>query len=76
MSSPTSESAMRVRPAAPSPLLTVKRAAAAVGVTEWTVRTAIWEGALPAVQIGRAVRVKREDLERWQARRAGHGAVL
>jgi len=56
-------------------LLTVAQAAAAVGVTEWTVRAAIWEGVLPAVQIGRAVRVKPEDLEQWRAMRAAHCSV-
>jgi excisionase family DNA binding protein len=59
----------------PYRLVTVKQAAAAVGVTEWTVRAAIWEGVLPAVQIGRAVRVKPEDLDQWRAMRAAHCSV-
>jgi excisionase family DNA binding protein len=57
-------------------LLTVAQAAAELGMTEWAVRTAIWEGALPAVRIGRAVRVRREDLELWRGGCAGRGSVM
>jgi len=57
------------------PLLTVAQAAAALGLTQWAVRTAIWDGALPAVRIGRAVRVKLEDLELWRDGFVGRGPV-
>jgi excisionase family DNA binding protein len=56
-------------------LLTVRQAAVELAVTEWVVRTAIWDGALPAVRIGRAVRVRREDLELWRDGCAGRGSV-
>ena len=57
--------------AEPWRLLTVAQAAAELGMKEWAVRTAIWDGALPAVRIGRAVRVKLEDLKAWSERCAG-----
>ncbi len=61
--------------AGPCQLMTVTQAAAELGMTEWAVRTAIWDGALPAVRIGRAMRVKLEDLEAWRDRRiAGESA--
>jgi len=60
-----------VRTVALAPLLTVAQAAAELGMTEWAVRTAIWDGVLPAVRIGRAVRVKLEDLKAWSERCAG-----
>ena len=69
------ESANRPHLAGPCQLTTVAQAAAALGLTQWAVRTAIWDGALPAVRIGRAVRVKLEDLEMWRDRRAGRGPV-
>jgi excisionase family DNA binding protein len=65
------ESANRPHLAGPCQLMTVAQAAAALGLTQWAVRTAIWDGALPAVHIGRAVRVKLEDLKAWSERCAG-----
>ena len=42
---------------APAVLLTVKDAAAALGMSEGAVRTAICRGTIPSVKVGRRVRV-------------------
>jgi excisionase family DNA binding protein len=44
-------------------LLTAKEAAALLGLSEHTVRQWIWQRRLPVVRLGRAVRLKRQDLE-------------
>ncbi|HEX4035161.1 MAG TPA: helix-turn-helix domain-containing protein [Solirubrobacteraceae bacterium] len=45
------------------PLLTVPQVAAQLQVTAQTIRNWIDHGTLPAVRIGRAFRVKRQDVE-------------
>jgi excisionase family DNA binding protein len=44
-------------------LLTAKEAAALLGLSENTIRQWIWQRRLPVVRLGRAVRLKRQDLE-------------
>lgn len=57
-------------------LLTLKQAAEELGVKVWTLRRAIWDGELPQVRIGRAVRIDRNDLEGWLSRVKVRGPVL
>ena len=44
-------------------LLTAKEAAVLLGLSEHTIRQWIWQRRLPVVRLGRAVRLKRQDLE-------------
>jgi excisionase family DNA binding protein len=44
-------------------LLTAKEAAALLCLSENTIRQWIWQRRLPVVRLGRAVRLKRQDLE-------------
>lgn len=44
-------------------LLTAKEAAALLCLSEYTIRQWIWQRRLPVVRLGRAVRLKRQDLE-------------
>lgn len=46
-------------------LLTVKDIAKSLSFSEMTVWRLIHEGGLPAIQIGKSLRVKEEDLESW-----------
>jgi excisionase family DNA binding protein len=46
-------------------LLRAKEAAHFLNVSEDTIRTWIWQRRLPIVQLGRAVRLRREDLEEF-----------
>ncbi len=48
-------------------LLTIEEAAKLLSVSPWTIRRAIWAGEVQHVRLGRAVRVRREDLETWVA---------
>jgi excisionase family DNA binding protein len=43
-------------------LLTAKEAAAYLSVSENTIRQWIWQRRLPVIRLGRAVRLKRDDL--------------
>jgi excisionase family DNA binding protein len=45
-------------------LLKAKEAAQLLNVSENTIRQWIWQRRLPVVRIGRAVRLRREDLEK------------
>ena len=47
----------------PAPLLTVPQVAGEMQVTAQTIRNWIDHGTLPAVRIGRAFRVRREDVD-------------
>lgn len=49
------------------PLLTVERAAFLASVSEATIRRAIRDGRLAHVRIGRAVRIRPEDLDAFFA---------
>jgi excisionase family DNA binding protein len=57
-------------------LLTVPQVAEEMQVTAQTIRNWIEAGALPAVRVGRAYRVKREDLETLLARAQADSASL
>jgi len=48
-------------------LLTIAQAADLLAVCEFTVRRLIWRGDLRSVRIGRALRVRRDDLHTWIA---------
>ncbi len=49
-----------------SPLLVkAKEAAQLLNVSENTIRMWIWQKRLPVVRLGRAVRLRSEDLEQW-----------
>lgn len=56
-------------PETPSPVisLSLKQAAIVTGLALWAIRTAIWDGELPARLIGKKQIVLRTDLERWVA---------
>jgi excisionase family DNA binding protein len=45
-----------------SRLLSIPEAARFLGVSAWHVRRLVWRGDLPAVRIGRLVRLDRDDL--------------
>jgi len=53
------------------PLLTVERAAFLASVSEATIRRAIRDGRLTSVRIGRAVRIRPEDLDAFLAPSSG-----
>ena len=57
-------------------LLPLKVAAEELGLPVWTLRRAIWDGALAAVHVGRVVRIDRNDLEAWLARQKTRGPVI
>lgn len=57
-------------------LLPLKQAAAELGLPVWALRRAIWDGELPQIRIGRAIRVDRNDLEAWLERQKVRGPVL
>ena len=61
---------------ASQPLLTVSQVAEEFQVTTQTVRNWIDGGALPAAKIGRAFRVKREDVDELLARARADSASL
>lgn len=46
-------------------LLSVVEAAAYLGVSAWHVRRLVWGGDLPAVRLGRLVRIDRADLDKF-----------
>ncbi len=48
---------------APSPLMTIDQVAEYLQLSDLTIRRRISEGALPAYRWGRAVRIRREDVE-------------
>ena len=52
-------------------LLTVPQAAAALAVSERTVRSMIAAGALPIVRVGRAIRIHSDDLRAFVEERRG-----
>lgn len=70
------ENEIRARLAAVPRLLTLKQAAEELGVRLSMLRREIWEGRLPQVRIGRAVRIDRKDLEAWLERQKIRGPVL
>jgi excisionase family DNA binding protein len=45
-------------------MLTAREAATFLGLSENTIRMWIWQRRLPVVRLGRAVRLRREDLEK------------
>lgn len=62
-------------PLAPDPVMTVDEVARYLRVHPMTVQRWCRTGTLPAAKIGRAYRIKREDLDRWWAEnRAGMSA--
>ena len=61
---------------ASQPLLTVSQVAEEFQVTTQTIRNWIDGGALPAAKIGRAFRVKREDVDELLARARADSASL
>ena len=56
---------MSVLPKPESRLLSVVEAAAYLGVSAWHVRRLVWGGDLPAVRMGRLVRLDRADLDKF-----------
>src|SRR5215510_10331201 len=65
---PRSGSAIRTddsRPVAPAPLMTVAEAAAVLRVSTKTIRRLIARGAFGRVKIGRALRIRSVDLDRY-----------
>lgn len=70
------ETEIRARLAALPRLLTLKQAAEELGITVSALRTAIWNGELPQVRIGRSVRIERSDLEAWLARHKFRGPIF
>jgi len=66
----------RARLAALPRLLPLKQVAEELGLPLSALRTAIWNGELPQVRIGRSVRVDRRDLEAWLDRQKVRGPVL
>jgi excisionase family DNA binding protein len=54
-------------------LLTLKEAAAELGLPVWTLRRAVWNGELSQVRINRMIRIDRQDLETWLARQKVRG---
>lgn len=48
-----------------SRLMKVVEAAAYLGVSVWHVRRLVWGGDLPAVRVGRLVRIDRADLDKF-----------
>ncbi len=46
-------------------LLDVPAAGRYLSISAWTVRDLVWRGDLPAVRIGRLVRLDRADLDRF-----------
>jgi excisionase family DNA binding protein len=57
-------------------LLTAKEAAALLCLSENTIRQWIWQRRLPVVRLGRAVRLRREDLEQLVERNREEAIVL
>jgi hypothetical protein len=57
-----------VVPSAENVSFSILQASAASGVTPWCVRSAIWDGVLPARRIGKKQIILRSDLEKWIAR--------
>lgn len=53
------------RPAEPSPMLTMREAAAVARLHRATLRARILDGTLPAARAGRDWRIRRDDLERF-----------
>jgi excisionase family DNA binding protein len=48
-----------------SRLVNVRRAAEFLDISVWHLRRLIWRGDLPAVRLGRLVRVDRDDLTKY-----------
>jgi excisionase family DNA binding protein len=48
-----------------SRLLSILEAAEFLNISSWQVRRLVWRGDLPAVRIGRLVRLDREDLDAY-----------
>ena len=46
-------------------LLTVPEVAELLQVSEWSVKALVRQGRIPVVRIGRSVRFRPADLERW-----------
>jgi len=57
-------------------LLTAKEAAEFLCLSENTIRQWIWQRRLPVVRLGRAVRLRREDLEQLIERNREEAIVL
>jgi excisionase family DNA binding protein len=57
-------------------LLTAKEAAQFLCMSENTIRQWIWQHQLPVVRLGRAVRLRREDLEQLIERNREEAIVL
>ena len=45
-------------------LLSVRQAAAYLGISHWTVRELVWKGELPEVRLGRRLLLDLRDLDR------------
>jgi excisionase family DNA binding protein len=59
----------------PDEFLTVYEVAGLLKVNQMTVRNWIDQGSLPAVRVGRRVRIRREDFDVFTARRIATPAV-
>ncbi|MBI3329656.1 MAG: helix-turn-helix domain-containing protein [Nitrospinae bacterium] len=57
-------------------LLKAKEAAQLLNLSENTIRQWIWQRRLPVVRLGRAVRLRREDLEQLIARNHEEAVAL
>lgn len=60
----------------PSPLLTVPQVAAAFQVTAQTIRNWIDHGTLPAVRVGRAFRIRQQDVDAVLERASADSASI
>lgn len=65
--SKTTTAAARVAPAPADPFFTIAEAAVYLGQTERWVRRHLEEGTLPRTKMGRAVRFRKSDLDKWIA---------
>jgi excisionase family DNA binding protein len=64
-SSPENTSSSPIYPTAPEPLLTVSEAARLLAVSDKTIRRWITAGRLPAVRLGRLVRISSKSLNEF-----------
>lgn len=56
-------------PAAAEQALSVAECAETTGLSDWTIRSLVKAGDLPALRVGTRVHVLRSDLEAWMRRR-------
>ena len=59
---------IRTRLAALPRLLTLQQAAGELGLSPWTLRRVVWNGELPHIRIGGAIRIDKNDVEAWLER--------